>query len=417
MSQSQETQLEDSHEITEDITLHVVSEETPASVEDVFVPPSVHRQEVLEGRSYTHYSPIPSNIVPHSDQNGVSTSSLDRESSTTPTPCVLGIDEAGRGPVIGPMVYSAFYVPQDLETSLLSSSAHKFSDSKALTPVTRSMLMRQLCTSASSPSPTLHSSCGWSTYVLSARSISAGMLSTGAAYNLNAQAMDATIALIQGVIDRGVDVREIYVDTVGRPDTYQDKLQRRFPSARVIVEKKADSLYPCVSAASVCAKVTRDAALNVEWELSYGSSGIESTSIALQSADEDTTMKEGNDGNQVNSTQESTSSRQPGWGSGYPSDARCTAWLKQNMDPVFGWGGECRFSWGTAKELLEATRSAPCTVNWPVLPDEDGDDDMRLTNFFTSMPATNEGAEEGAGDGGREDIASWFGTPVTGEVF
>ena len=398
--------MEDSQEITKDTSQHEVSGETPPSVDEVFVPPSIHKQEILEGRSYTHYSPVPSDIVPHSDQNGLSTSGPEPESAAEPTPCVLGVDEAGRGPVIGPMVYSAFYVPQDLEKSLLSSPAHKFSDSKVLTPVTRSTLMRQLCTSSSSQAPgsTLHNSCGWSTYVLSARSISAGMLSMGAPYNLNAQAMDATIALIQGVLDRGVNIREIYVDTIGRPGTYQDKLQKRFPSARVTVEKKADALYPCVSAASVCAKVTRDAALGVEWDLNHGKSG--------QSEGDDTVMKDGED-----STQAAIPSSQPEWGSGYPSDARCTAWLKQNMDPVFGWGGECRFSWGTAKELLEATKTAPCTVDWPEVPNDDADDDLKLTNFFTSTTDSNGMPGESAADNEREAIASWFGVPVTGEVF
>ena len=39
-----------------------------------------------------------------------------------------------------------------------------------------------------------------------ARDISAGMLKPAGAYNLNAQAMDATINLIKGVFAKGVNV-------------------------------------------------------------------------------------------------------------------------------------------------------------------------------------------------------------------
>lgn len=159
------------------------------------------------------------------------------------------------------MVYGIFYVPLTMHRSLLAET-HHFDDSKVLTPAFRSTLMERLCT----PDSDLYEHCGWATKVMSARDISSGMLKPNGTYNLNAQAMDATIELIKAVFEQGVNLKEIYIDTIGQPATYQKKLERIFPTTKITVAKKADSLYPCVSAASVCAKVTRDAALDVCYE-------------------------------------------------------------------------------------------------------------------------------------------------------
>lgn len=269
------------------------------------------------------------------------------------------------------MVYGLFYLPLSDHHSLLAKK-HHFDDSKVLTPQVRSRLMEELCRSGSD----LHQKCGWATRVMSARDISAGMLKPNGMYNLNAQAMDATIALLQDVFSKGINVREIYIDTIGSPQVYQKKLERIFPTTSITVAKKADSLYPCVSAASVCAKVSRDAALEVSYQ-------------------------------DYSHPEETSASCADGWGSGYPSDARCTSWLNANIDPLFGWGNECRFSWGTAKDLLDAKGSVT-KVEWP--PSDDDDQSLRIADYFLS--AKTAGDHETV-----SELASWFGRSAAAEVF
>ncbi|PWY65343.1 ribonuclease HI large subunit [Aspergillus heteromorphus CBS 117.55] len=334
-----------------------VAEENLPTATGLFIPPSIDQRQLLSGRSYSYYSLCPSIItVPPSDQHPTN-SSLN--------PLVLGVDEAGRGPVLGPMVYSAFYLPHSLHHSLLARD-YRFDDSKVLTPGVRANLMKSLC----SPGDPLFESCGWAVKLLSARDISSGMMRSGAGvYNLNAQAMDATIELIRGIVeDRNMDVREVYIDTIGNPATYQQKLERIFPSLRITVAKKADSLYPCVSAASVAAKVTRDIALELCYQAVYENFQAEYSS---QGTAPDS------------------------WGSGYPSDSKCINWLRKNMDPIFGWGNECRFSWGTSKELLELKEGLP--VDWP------GDEEnTQLRDFLlTSTGATGKPTNK---------LQEWYGS-------
>lgn len=345
-----------------------------------FVPPSVLREPLLSGDSYSYYTPVPPAITtlcstPTLTERGSQSSTSSSNSanstsstSTEATPCVLGIDEAGRGPVLGPMVYSAFYLPNHLHHRLLTQD-HSFNDSKALTPAVRSNMMRVLC----SPGNQLFDSCGWAVKVLSARDISSGMMRPGygGVYNLNAQAADATLEIIQGVVEnQNVDVRDVFIDTVGNPKAYQQKLEGVFPALNIHVAKKADSLYPCVSAASIVAKVTRDAALEACYEM---------TLEDQQDFDEQS----------ANGPSQTTE----GWGSGYPSDSKCVGWLRRNMDPIFGWGHECRFSWGTAKEMLESETGT--SVDW----NDDNGDDVIAEFMSYSKP------EENVGD----ELRNWYG--------
>lgn len=159
-----------------------------------------------------------------------------------------------------------------------------------------------------------------------------------------------------------------------------------FPGLRVTVEKKADSLFPVVSAASVVAKVSRDAACEVLYARWLEEKGEwEET--------QDVVEVSGAEGNEA------------GWGSGYPSDARCVAWLKGNMDGMFGWGSECRFSWGTVKDLLEGGGKGIVRVDWP---DDEGDG-ANLSQYFA-------GGGLGGVRGEAEELRGWYGGGVK-EIF
>ncbi|KAF9975032.1 Ribonuclease H2 subunit A [Actinomortierella ambigua] len=273
-------------------------------------PPSGTNAPLL--KSYTYATPLPTDLKP------------DQE-------CILGVDEAGRGPVLGPMVYGICYCPIDRQDELKKMG---FADSKTLKEDERDSLLDVI---VSRPDMI-----GWSVRVLSPMDISNSMLRQEK-YNLNALAHDTTIQLIRDTLEKGVNIREVYVDTVGPPETYQKKLEGLFPKiAKITVAKKADSKYPIVSAASICAKVTRDDVLR-HWI--FAEKGIENT-ISRE------------------------------FGSGYPSDPKTVQWLKKNMDPIFGYPNIVRFSWGTCKTLLDAHGTA---VRWP---NEDEDDQRRISTLF-----------------------------------
>nr|CAB3265615.1 ribonuclease H2 subunit A-like [Phallusia mammillata] len=255
-------------------------------------------------------------------------------------PCCLGIDEAGRGPVLGPMVYSACFCPISKKQDLSDMGCD---DSKVLTEEKREELFNTLHEASSK-------FIGWMTNILSPNYISNSMLSR-TKYNLNSLSHDTAIDLIRSTIKLGVDVKEVFIDTVGPPETYQAKLKKLFPDINICVEKKADAKYPVVSAASICAKVCRDRVIK-EW-------------VFFENNEMDRN-----------------------YGSGYPSDPTTKSWLRKNVDPVFGFPNFVRFSWSTASKILE---DEALSVHWP-------DDDESEGDTSSNTPAITSFFATGAGD-------------------
>lgn len=154
----------------------------------------------------------------------------------------------------------------------------------------------------------------WAVDIISPNEISTCMFRRSKK-SLNEVSMESAINLIKKALELEVNVTEIYVDTVGPPEKYQAKLQAIFPDIKITVAKKADSTYPIVSLASICAKVSRDHALKV-WEF-----------------------------------REEIEVPEDGIGSGYPGDPVTKRFLK-NPEPVFGYPRIVRFSWSTAVNAL-----------------------------------------------------------------
>lgn len=148
--------------------------------------------------------------------------------------------------------------------------------------------------------------------------------------------------MIKDVIKDGIEVDAVYIDTVGPPKQYQEMLEKLFPRIKITVAKKADSLYPIVSAASIVAKVTRDSILK-NWEFK------EKIEFARD------------------------------FGSGYPSDPNTVKWLKNNFHPLFGFPSLIRFSWSTADKIIE---DLGIKVKWAKSLDEADQENMDIRGFF-----------------------------------
>ncbi|WFD43803.1 ribonuclease H [Malassezia psittaci] len=255
-------------------------------------------------------------------------------------PCVLGVDEAGRGPVLGPLVYGVAYCPEDQQEELREVG---FADSKSLTAEKRTSLLEALREH--------HASMG------------------------------------RARLWRGFDsgrcgwLKQIFVDTVGDPATYARTLRGYFPKHPHIqwtVTRKADVIYPIVGAASIAAKVTRDRCLE-HWNYAERNLTIHNLLSHKRKWEQDQQLETAADDTDQDSDAYIT-------GSGYPGDPRTVRYLKETLDPVFGWAGIVRFSWATATTMLEepltkAEQKATTSM----------DSSPRYTALGTRIPTTTRG--------------------------
>jgi ribonuclease H2 subunit A len=171
-------------------------------------------------------------------------------------PCILGIDEAGRGPVLGPMVYGCAFCEKKNAGKLKDLGV---ADSKVLTEEKRDNINDAI----------REHHLDWLGFCLipiSPEEVSQKMLRLQKT-SLNVISHNAAAQLIQFALDGGANIKEVFVDTVGDPGKYQTWLSSQFPGISITVTAKADALYPIVSAASVVAKVCRDRTLaSWKWE-------------------------------------------------------------------------------------------------------------------------------------------------------
>ena len=148
---------------------------------------------------------------------------------------ICGVDEAGRGPVLGPMVVAAVAIEDDAPLRKM-----QVRDSKKLTPARREELTAKI-----------NETCKVAFQVVSHDEIDA----RGTKMSLN----ELEAVVFASLIDRlGADI--VYVDACDvNEEHFRQMVGGRLNyRPRIICEHKADDTYPIVSAASIIAKTNRD---------------------------------------------------------------------------------------------------------------------------------------------------------------
>jgi ribonuclease HII len=168
---------------------------------------------------------------------------------------IAGVDEAGRGPMIGPMVICGILVEPDRLHELVEIGAK---DSKALSHKRRLILKAQIEKITSK---------------IEIRIVSAS--------DIDRLRKRTTLNEIEvkefASIVKALNPREVYLDAADvKADRFGSKIGElsgiASKGAKIVSEHKADAKYPVVSAASIIAKVERDLAIE-KFHQKYGDFG------------------------------------------------------------------------------------------------------------------------------------------------
>jgi ribonuclease HII len=210
---------------------------------------------------------------------------------------ICGVDEAGRGPVLGPMVVAAVAIEDDAPLRNM-----QVRDSKKLTPARRRELAAMIT-----------ETCRVEFRVISHEEIDA----RGTKTSLN----ELEAVVFASLIDR-LKAEVVYVDACdANEDHFRQMVSGKLSyRPRIVCEHRADDNYPIVSAASIIAKTNRDRIVS-EMQAEIGQE----------------------------------------IGSGYSSDPTTISflqkWIKEKGDlPPY-----TRRSWATAKEALSSSKNAKLT--------------------------------------------------------
>jgi len=169
---------------------------------------------------------------------------------------ILGLDEAGRGPVVGPMIIAGVLVSQENVTCLGNLGVK---DSKLLSPNTRYKLVDKIRRIADNIK----------IIEISPKKIDERLFVHKTLNMLEAEHMAKIITCLKPDIVY-VDAADIKANRFAK--TIKSFLPYSMRKLTIISEHKADRTYPVVSAASIIAKVRRDELIDQLKEI-YGDFG------------------------------------------------------------------------------------------------------------------------------------------------